>query len=67
MNITFLLSINVFHGIDSEIFDNKYFNFFKQIDLKRNDFLFKFGEIRTDIFLLKKEKLKLNLMQILKN
>ena len=51
MNITFLLSINVFHGIDSEIFDNKYFNFFKHIDLKRGDFLFKIGEIRTDIFL----------------
>ena len=61
MNITFLLSINVFHGIDSEIFDNKYFNFFKHIDLKRGDYLFKIGEIRNDIFFIKEGEIEITL------
>jgi len=61
MNINFLLSINVLNGIDSEIFDNKYFNFFKHIDLKRGDFLFKIGEIRTDIFFIKEGEIEIEL------
>ena len=66
MNICFLLSINVLHGIESETFDNKYFNFFKHIDLKRGDILFKEGEIRNDIYFVKEGEIEVNLFSSFK-
>ncbi len=59
-NIQFLLSIDIFNNIKFEIFDNKYFNFFKNIILKRGEYLFKKNMERVDIFFIKEGEIEIN-------
>ena len=59
-NIQFLLSIDLFNNFKFETFDNKYFNFFKNITLKRGEYLFQKNMERIDIFFIKEGEIEIN-------
>ena len=59
MNINVLLSNKIFYGFNLDIFDKRYFNYFKHISLKRNEELFKQCTLRKDIFFIKEGEIEL--------
>ena len=52
-NLNFLVNCDLFNGIKPETFDKKYFNYFKIIYLTQGNFLFKQGDKRKEIYILK--------------
>lgn len=61
MNINFLLSFKIFNAILTEAFDRRYFNCFKQISVKRGEYLIEQGAKRTDVFFLKSGLLEVSM------
>ena len=47
-----LLNVNFFKGINSDIFEEHYFNMFKHDSIHRNEYLFKIGEERNSIYII---------------
>ena len=59
MNINVLLSNQIFDGFNLDVFDKRYFNYFKHVSLKRNEELFKQCTLRKDVFFIKEGEIEL--------
>ena len=60
-NISFLVNSELFFGIKSDTFVKKYFNYFTIIHLNQGNFLFKQGDKRKEIYILKEGLIEINI------
>ena len=60
-NISFLINSELFFGVKSDTFVKKYFNFFTIIHLNQGNFLFKQGDKRKEIYILKEGLIEINI------
>ncbi len=57
--ISFVLNCELFKEVQIEDFERKYFNFFKNFKLNQNDYLFKQGNERNEIYFIKQGEIEL--------
>ena len=60
-NISFLVNSELFFGIKSDTFVKKYFNYFTIIHLNQGNYLFKQGDKRKEIYILKEGLIEINI------
>ena len=59
--VNVLLNVNFFKGINSEFFEEHYFNMFKYQSLQRNNYLFKSGDERNSLYIVISGEIEANI------
>lgn len=60
INLYFLVNCDLFKGVKPDNFLKKYFNYFKIIHLNQGSFLFKQGDKREEIYIIKEGLIEIN-------